>query len=195
MQYKTIDEQNKEFIKIIKKNKQLIDVLNFISTLDMQNFYIAAGSIFQTIWNYYYNNDLNYGIKDLDIIYYNPKDLSVEKDLEYYSIINNYVKEKDYNFEIDVSNEVRMHIWKMEHDGKIIVPYQNTEDAISKWIATVHAIGITIKNKKISVYAPYRLSDIFTRTIRPIKYKDNTKELYNRKAKSWQERFENLNFI
>ena len=188
MQYLTIDEQNKKFISIIKKNKELMDMLDYISTLQLPNFYIAAGSAFQTIWNYYDKKDLNYGIKDLDIIYYNANNLNVEKDLEYYSLINNYAKSKGYNYEIDVSNEARMHIWKREHDGTIIEQYKNSEDAMSKWIATVHAIGITKENNKIKVYAPYGLSDIFTRTIRPIKHKDNTKELYEKKATSWQKR-------
>ena len=60
----------------------------------MPNFYIAAGFIYQTIWNYYDNKDLNYGIKDIDIIYYDKDDLSVEKDLAYYQEIKKYVDEK-----------------------------------------------------------------------------------------------------
>ena len=73
--------------------------------------------------------------------------------------------------------------------------YQNSEDAIAKWIATVHAIGITKENGQIKVYAPYGLSDIFSRTIRPIKHKGNSQELYNKKVASWQSRFSNLNII
>lgn len=72
---------------------------------------------------------------------------------------------------------------------------KNSEDAISKWIATVHAIGITKKNNEIEIYAPYGLSDIFTKTIRPIKHKGNSKELYDNKVAVWKERFENLNVI
>ena len=42
----------------------LMDVLNYIETLKLPNFYIAAGSVFQTVWNYYDKKDLNYNIKD-----------------------------------------------------------------------------------------------------------------------------------
>ena len=51
---------------------------------------------------------------------------------------------------------------------------------MSKWIATVHAIGITKINGNIKVYAPYGLSDIYSRTIRPIKHNGNSKELYDK---------------
>lgn len=196
MNYKTISEQYETFISILEKNKDLMAVLDYITELKLPNFYIAAGSVFQTIWNYYDEKDLNFGIKDIDVIYYNNSDLSVEKDLEYYNIINEYIKSKGFNYEVDVSNEARMHLWKIEHNqGNNVEQYKNSEDAMSKWIATVHAIGITKVNDNIKIYAPYGLSDIYSRTIRPIKHKGNSKELYDKKVASWQNRFDNLNII
>lgn len=196
MNYKTIDEQYKTFISILTKNKNLMTVLDYITKLELPNFYIAAGSVFQTIWNYHDGKDLNFGIKDIDVIYYNNSNLSIEKDLEYYNMINEYVKSKGFNYEVDVSNEARMHLWKMEHNqGENVEQYKNSEDAMSKWIATVHAIGITKVNDDIKIYAPYGLSDIYSRTIRPIKHNDNSKELYNKKVASWKKRFDNLNII
>ena len=89
-----------------------------------------------------------------------------------------------------------MHLWQVKHNqGKKIEQYQNSEDAISKWIATVHAIGITKENDEIKVYAPYGLSDIFSKTIRPIKHENKSKELYDKKVKSWNKRFKDLNII
>ena len=196
MNYKTLSEQYETFISILEKNKDLMAVLDYITELKLPNFYIAAGSVFQTIWNYYDGKDLNFGIKDIDVIYYNNSDLSVEKDLEYYNIINEYVKLNGFNYEVDVSNEARMHLWKIEHNqGNNVEQYKNSEDAMSKWIATVHAIGITKVNDNIKIYAPYGLSDIYSRTIRPIKHNGNSKELYDKKVASWQNRFDNLNII
>ena len=196
MQFKSINEQLETFIYILKQNKNLMVMLDYISELNLQNIYIAAGSVFQTIWNYYDGRDLNFGIKDIDVIYYNNDDLSVEKDIEYYNLISKYAKSKNIEYEIDVSNEARMHLWQMKHNqGKKIEQYQNSEDAISKWIATVHAIGITKENDEIKVYAPYGLSDIFSKTIRPIKHENNSKELYDKKVKSWNKRFKDLNII
>lgn len=193
--YKTLDEQIKQSIFILKKNKELMDILDYVYKLKLPNFYIAAGSIFQTIWNYYDNKPLNYGIKDIDIIYYNNDDLTIDTDLKYYNIIKDYCNKKGYNYEIDVSNEARMHIWKKEKFNIDVKQYINSEDAINKWIATVHAIGITKENNKIKIYAPYGLSDIYSRTIRPIKHEYSSKDIYDKKAKSWSERFDNLNII
>ena len=104
-------------------------------------------------------------------------------------------KEININYEFDVHNEARMHLWKKENENKNINQYKNSEDAIDKWIATVHSIGITKENSEIKIYAPYGLSDIFSRTIRPIKHNANSKELYEKKVQSWSKRFDNLNII
>lgn len=47
MQYKSLYEQNEGIIKILKENKKLMDVLDYIETLNLPNFYIAAGSVFK----------------------------------------------------------------------------------------------------------------------------------------------------
>ena len=195
MRYKSINEQNETFIKIIKQNSDLVTILDYIYELKLPNFYIAAGSVFQTIWNYYDNKPLNFGIKDIDIIYYDPINLSKESEQKLEKTIEDYLKNAGLNYELDIHNEARMHLWKKDNENKNIDQYKNSEEAIDQWIATVHAIGITKENNEIKVYAPYGLSDIFSKTIRPIKHKNNSKELYNKKVASWQKRFENLNIV
>lgn len=195
MRYKSINEQNETFIKIIKQNSDLVTILDYIYELKLPNFYIAAGSVFQTIWNYYDNKPLNFGIKDIDIIYYDPINLSKESEQKLEKTIEDHFKKAGLNYELDIHNEARMHLWKKDNENKNIDQYKNSEDAIDQWIATVHAIGITKENNEIKVYAPYGLSDIFSKTIRPIKHKNNSKELYNKKVASWQKRFKNLNIV
>lgn len=193
MQYKCINEQNEKFISIIKQNKDLMLILDYISSINLENYYIAAGAVFQTIWNYYDNNPLNYNIKDIDIIYYDSNNLWKEEEEKLEQKISQYFKNMNYKF--DVHNEARMHLWKKSNGNKNVNAYKNSEDAINQWIATVHAIGITKKDNRIEVYAPYGLSDIFSRTIRPIKHKENSKELYDKKVMGWKSRFNNLNVM
>jgi len=195
MRYKTIEEQNAKFIEIIKQNSDLMNILNYIEELKLPNFYIAAGSVFQTIWNYYDNKPLNSEIKDIDIIYYDSNILSKDAEFDLENKISDHFKSIGFNYEFDVHNEARMHLWKKENENKDINQYRNSGDAIDRWIATVHAIGITKENNKIKVYTPYGLSDIFSKTIRPIKHIANSKDLYDRKVKSWCERFDGLNII
>lgn len=183
------------FIKIIKMNKELMKILNYIEELKLPNFYIAAGSVFQTIWNYLDNKPLTNDIKDIDVIYYDSNNLTKEDEKKLEDKIIEHFNKLGMNYEFDVHNEARMHLWKKENENKNVDQYINSEDAIDKWIATVHAIGITKKNNTIKVYAPYGLSDIFSKTVRPIKHKWNSKELYDKKVDSWSKRFKDLIII
>ena len=193
MQYKSIEEQNELFIKIIRKNKDLIDIIKYLKKIDLPNFYIAAGCVFQTIWNYLDNKSLNDKFKDIDIVYYDCNDLSKDSEQAIEDMISKHFQNMHYKF--DVHNEARMHLWKEEHEGIKIEPYKSSEDAISRWLATIHAIGITLKNNKIKVYAPYGFSDIYGRIIRPIKHDGNNQEKYDKKAKCWSNRFNNLKIV
>ena len=195
MQYMTLNEQIAKVISIIQENQQLMKILDYISSIGLPNYYVAAGCVFQTIWNKLDGKDLNYGIKDIDVIYYNAENLSRDTDLKYQELINDYCKKQKYDYEIDVANEARMHIWKKEKFGIDTAPYLSSEDAIDKWVATTHAIGVTKDDSGIRIYAPYGLSDIFNKVIRPIKHEYNTKEMYEGKAKSWNERFTGLKII
>ncbi len=195
MEYKSIFEQNEKFIEIIKQNKELMLILNYISELNLPNFYIAAGAVFQTIWNYYDNKTLNFGIKDIDIIYYDSNNLSKEVEQSIEDKISLHFQKLNINYKFDVHNQARMHLWKKDNENKDINQYKSSEDAINQWIATAHAIGISKEKDNIKVYAPYGLSDIFSRTIRPIKHKGNSEELYNKKVNCWKGRFDKLNII
>ncbi len=195
MQYSCIDKQLEELIFILKENHPLMEMLEYIAELQLPNFYIAAGCVFQTVWNYQDGRDLNYEVKDLDVIYYHPGDLSIDTDMKYYEMIQEYARSHSIPYGVDVSNEARMHLWKEKKEGEKVLPYQNSEDAIGRWIATVHAIGITLEGGNIKVYAPYGLSDIFSRTIRPIKHSGNSKELYNKKVMGWKNRFSKLTVV
>ena len=66
MQYETLYEQNEKMISILKENTDLMDVLDYIETLKLPNYYIASGSVFQTVWNHY-DKKLQVGMKDLII--------------------------------------------------------------------------------------------------------------------------------
>ena len=49
---KHLNYQIEELIKIIKKNHSIKKVLNRLNKVDLPEYYIGAGCIAQTIWNY-----------------------------------------------------------------------------------------------------------------------------------------------
>lgn len=63
---KPINEQVKILETILLKNQKLKELLTILSNSKLKNYYVAAGCINQTVFNYYHRYDLESNIKDFD---------------------------------------------------------------------------------------------------------------------------------
>ena len=190
---KTIEEQLKILEKILSKNEKLMSILKILNdysseNLKFKNYYVTAGAINQTVFNYYHNFDLNYGIKDFDIIYFDS-DVSYEAEDKIIKELTNKLKKIDAFF--DIKNEARVHMWIYDKYGIKRDPYISVEDAISSFGATITCIGVRLKQNKLQIFCPYGLNDIFSMTIRPVK-KKFTKKQYFERARRWKEKWPGL---
>jgi hypothetical protein len=73
---KDLQSQIQRLEEIIMSNKILNDVLTKATGLELQNYYIGAGCIAQTVWNHQMNFEPAHGISDIDFVYYDNSDLS-----------------------------------------------------------------------------------------------------------------------
>ena len=193
---KSIDVQLDVFEKIISNNKKLMKILDVLEGYALENpnfknWYVGAGGVNQTVFNYYHGYEGDYGIKDYDIVYFD-EDTSYEaedviiKDLE--------KRLKDMDIVSDIKNQARVHIWYNPKYGTNREPYTSCEDAVSSWGSTVTCIGIRKENGQLIVYCPYGLNDLFSLTIRPVKrYFD--KESYEARSKRWKAKWDKLNIV
>jgi len=188
---KSINDQLKILEEILLKNQKLKNILEILSKSNLKNYYVAAGSINQTVFNYYHGYELDYGIKDFDIVYYD-EDLTYEKEDEIIKYVTSLLK--DISTDLDIKNEARVHLWYKDKYGKEIIPYTSVEDAISSWGTTVTCIGVRLENDKLVVCAPFGLNDLFNMTIRPVK-RQYTEEQYLIKTESWLKKWNKLTVI
>lgn len=188
---KTLLEQIEILEKILFQNEKLKKVLTILSKSNLKDYYVAAGCINQTVFNYYHDNKIDFGIEDFDIVYFD-QDLSYEKEDEVIKYVTDLLK--DIPMKLDIKNEARVHIWYGQKYGKNIEPYTSVEDAISSWGTSITCIGVRLENEKLVVCAPYGLNDIFTMTIRPIK-RQYTKQQYDIKTAKWKNKWPLLNVL
>ena len=187
---KCLDEQLKIFKRIIYKNKKLVFLLKLIDDLDIANCYVGAGCINQTIFNYYHGYDIDYGINDYDIVYYD-NDLSYEGEDKIIKMITSKVND---DIKLDIKNQARVHLWYYDKYGIKRKPYVSVEDAIGSWGATITCVGVRIKDGRFYVYAPYGLNDIFNMVIRPVKYNSN-KVFYEERCNKWKNKWYKLKIV
>lgn len=178
-----------ELISALKKNKELVEVLNITRDLNLPNWYIGAGAIPQTYWNIVHGFKPNFGIKDYDVVYYDKKDLSKESESRLQTKF-----EKLTNANVDLTNEARVHLWFEEDFGKKIEQLKSCEDAINSWPTTATAVGVNKIKGKTNVYAPYGLNDLFDMIVRPNK-PSVIKWVYEKKVEKWTKKWPRLKII
>ncbi|MDP4549576.1 nucleotidyltransferase family protein [Alkalihalobacillus macyae] len=179
---KDVNSQVEILENILNLNENIEKVLK-VSQIEFDHYYVGAGSLVQTVWNYLSGYPLNYGISDIDIIYFDDKDLTKEKEEMIEQKLASSLS--DLPLEIDVKNEARVHLWYKKKFGKDINPYQSLEDAINSWPTTATALGVRREDDgEFKVYAPYGLNDLFSMTVRANKQLI-TRDIYEAKATKW----------
>lgn len=186
-----IETQKKILLDIISQNKVVFEIMKESQKMGLKNYYIGAGCICQSVWNYQNNFDLMYGISDVDIVYFD-NDLSFEAE-------DRVIKKIEQQFEhlpveIDIKNQARVHLWYKDYYGYELAPYDSLESAINTWPTTTTSIGIRICDGVFIVYAPYGLNDMFGQIIRANKTQI-TKDTYLKKCEKWCSKWPNLTII
>jgi hypothetical protein len=181
-----------ELINIVKNNSQIMDLVKVLERLGITDYYIGAGAVVQSVWNTLEGNDINYGISDIDIIYYDADQLDKASEM----VIEKRIKDElgPNSLEIDVTNEAAVHLWYKAKNGHDINQYSSCEDAINSWPTTATALGVRKSGSDWTVYAPFGLEDIFNRVIRA-NNRQITEAIYQKKCDKWTKKWHSLSVI
>jgi hypothetical protein len=189
---KNLQIQMEKLKEIIMSNKILKDTLNKASKIKLKNYYIGAGCIAQTVWNYQMKLELTNGISDIDFVYYDNNDLSLEAENKIIENINKSFLQCP--IKLDIKNQARVHLWYKDHFGYDIKPYNSVEDAINSWPTTATSIGVRLENKNLKIYAPFGLNDLFGMIVKANKAQI-TEKIYLQKVEKWKNKWSSLTII
>jgi hypothetical protein len=131
----------------------------------LMDCWLAAGALFQTVWNVLSDRDATAGILDYDLNYFDDSDVSWEA--ENAAIARATAVLGDIDATIQVRNEARVHLWYEAKFGVTCPPYQSTRHAISTFPNCSSCIGVRAKDRQLEVFAPFGLSDMFAMRTRP----------------------------
>lgn len=187
-----LQSQMARLTAILKQNKALYGVIEKANDTGLRNYYIGAGCVAQTVWNYQAGNDLTSGISDIDFAYYDGSDLSYEAES---TVIEKVARAMNpCEIKLDIKNQARVHLWYKEHFGHDIKPYESIEDAINTWPTTATSVGVRLEDGRLKIYAPFGLNDLFGMIVRANKAQI-TEEIYMRKVNKWRAKWPMLTVI
>ena len=167
----------------LRQNQWLADILERFDEIALPDAWLVAGCIAQTIWNLACGQPAELGIKDVDLIYFDDQDLSLDTEAGHERRLRDLFRRLP--IKLDVKNEARVHLWYQQRFGYAIAPYRSSADAIATFPTTATAVGVRRKNGEFECCAPLGLADLFGLVVRPNK-RQITRSIYEAKIERWR---------
>ena len=157
------------FIEIVRGVPTTMRVLETVRALDLPDWMVFSGAVYQPVWNHLTGRAPDYGIKDYDVAYHDDSDTSYEAE-------DVVIKRVAAAFEpplrelVEVRNQARVHLWFNKKFGadEPYPPLENSAAALKRFVATAFCVGVRLEaDDRLSVWAPFGLEDLFALRLRP----------------------------
>ena len=154
-------------ISIVQTAPGLMDVLTKAAELDLPDWLIFSGAVYQRVLNRLTGREADYGIKDYDLGYFDAADISYEaEDVVIRRVAAAF--EPPVREMVEVRNQARVHLW---FEGKFKEPYEPltcSAEALSRFTTTSFAVGARLEaDDRLTIVAPFGLEDLFALRLRP----------------------------
>jgi hypothetical protein len=159
--------QSERLDAIVRASPRVMRVLEIARELNLPDWRIVSGAVYQTVWNALTGRDADYGIKDFDLCYFDAADTSYEaEDVVIRRAAAAYPAELSPL--VEVRNQARVHMWFEAHFGEPYEVLACTDEALSRFVSPAYAVGVRLeRDGAISLAAPFGLDDLFAMRLRP----------------------------
>lgn len=188
-----IDEQVTQFKAALRRNRTLTGVLARAAAMALPGWYLAAGCLYQTVWNVVTGQPPEAGILDYDLAYFDGSDLSWEAE----DVVIQAGQEVFAGLPapVQIRNQARVHLWYERKFGLPCPPHESTEAAIDSYEATTACLGVRVEpGGRWRIYAPHGLADVFNLVVRPNPVLAPG-QVYQAKTARWQRQWPSLTVL
>jgi len=176
----------------LRQNRWLGEIFERFEEIALPDSWLVAGAIAQTIWNLRCEQPAEFGLKDVDLIYFDEQDLSFEAEASHERRLRDLFQHLP--IKLDVKNEARVHLWYQDRFGDAIKPYSSSADAIATFPTTATAVGVCQIRSKLECCAPFGLDDLFGLLVKPNK-RQITRAIYEAKVDRWRPIWPRLTYL
>jgi uncharacterized protein len=178
--------------RIILASPILAPIVGQWDAIALPDCWLVAGAIAQAVWNDIFGLEPDYGVKDVDLVYFDGADLSPNAEAEHEARVRQICSGQGIS--IDVKNEARVHLWYARKFGGEIAPYTSTRHAITTFPTTATAIGVQPAGSELLISAPFGLADLFATIVRPNKVQISP-AIYAAKVMRWRALWPRLKIV
>ncbi|MFY9460024.1 MAG: nucleotidyltransferase family protein [Aquabacterium commune] len=149
------------FRRDILQNAVNATILSRWQDLELPNAWLVAGCLFQTVWNLQGERPAGQSIKDYNLFYFDPSDLSEAAEAQAQARVNALLADLDAT--VEVANQARVHLWYPGHFGRPCPPLQSSEDGIQRFLVLETCLGI----RPHECHAPFGYSGLYAASFTP----------------------------
>jgi hypothetical protein len=173
------------FLRHISLNAVNAAVLERWDALGLPDGWLVAGCLFQSVWNLQAGRPPAEGIKDYDLFYFDPSDLSEESEQRVQARVDSVLS--DLRVAVEVANQARVHLWYPRYFGRPYAPLASSKEGIARFLVLETCVGV----RPAEVHAPYGLSGVYAGTLssNPL---TPYPELFRNKVASYRSRWPHL---
>ncbi len=151
---------------LVRASPTLMAVFAAVRDLDLPDWRIVSGAIYQTIWNDLTGRPPDHGIKDYDVVYFDPDTSWDAEDVIIRRAAAAFTPE--LAAKIEVRNQARVHLWFEARFNEPYAPLACTDEALTRFVAPAFAVGVRLeRNGDLDIAAPFGLDDCFAMRVRP----------------------------
>ena len=180
--------EEKNLLNLFYDDQHLMTIVKIIRELNLQDSWLAAGSVRNFIWNHLSGREKFDFETDIDVIFFDPT-VSYEETLQ----IEKRLREAHPLYSWEVKNQVYMHIHSPNTK-----PYTSSQDAMSRYPETCTALGLRLlKNDYLELFTAYGLTDLVNFQVKPTLHflaDEERIKLYRERLekKKWQSKWPRL---
>ena len=158
---------------IIAGQPDLMRVLGVLRAVTLPDAWITSGAIYNTVWNYLTGRPMLGGIKDVDVIYFDPDDLSYEAEDAVIREVGAALS--DIGLPVEIRNQARVHLWFPERFGVSYPRLTHATQSLDFYASKTHAVAARLATDGgIEIAAPFGLDFMFSFRMVPNHAIDNS---------------------
>lgn len=161
------DSPEERLTAMIAASPTVMRVLEAARAAELPDWRLFSGAVYQTVWNALTGRAPDYGIADYDLGYFEPGDLSPERQAARAAAVHAHLP-PEIAAKVEVVNQARVHLWFEQTFGRPYPPLADTDESLARSLSRAHGVGVRLEaDGTISLAAPFGVADVFALELRP----------------------------
>ena len=130
---------------------------------DAPDWLIGAGAVRTAVWDRLHGYDGPPDLADVDLVFFDPADLSTERDAAVESALCALAPDIPW----EAKNQAAVHLWYPRVFGLAVAPFTSSAEAVATFPETATCVALHLDAAdRLTVVAPYGLDDLLGLVLR-----------------------------